>query len=190
VIDVDEFLVPVEGHSVPEILKKMEGFAGVSMSWVVYGWNGLEKREDGLVIERFRNHSDWNVQQNRTPKLIVNPRKVVKMDIHTADYILGESARDVKGRPVDNEYMNRPAVHEVLRVNHYWTKSAEEFELKRRKGFSCEDNPDREEAYLELIREHLESVKDVVTNDRSMDWAIPLVKAGMAKRSKMVALPP
>jgi hypothetical protein len=59
VIDVDEFMVPLEGRSVPDILRSLQGAVGVTVNWVTDGGNGIDKHEPGLVIERFHSHFDW-----------------------------------------------------------------------------------------------------------------------------------
>jgi hypothetical protein len=180
-IDADEFIVPLETHSVPGILRKFEGSPGVTINWVMYGSNGKEKMEDGLVIERFQRHVSWDDKINRYPKSIVNPRMFGPAQVHDQLYVHELKARDPLGRWNTQDFHDREPVYEVMRLNHYWTKSYEEFYQKRSRGLSTDMTPKLMELIMATVREQLNSLQDVV-NDTVMDWAIPLVKANMVKR--------
>jgi hypothetical protein len=183
VIDIDEFLVPVITRSVAMILRSLEYACGVSVNWVTYGTNGKAHKEDGLVIERFKRHSEWQNVINRHTKVIMNPRKVRKLIVHDHHYLNGEHSRNVFGVINEGDFLGRPPVHEVLRLNHYWTKSVQEFVQKRLRGSVaiCGENviPD----LLAEVTNHIKSIADVIENDTVINWAIPLIKANLMKRS-------
>jgi hypothetical protein len=182
IIDADEFLVPVETHSVPEILRRYESFPGVAIHWVIFGTNGKKKRESGLVIERFAVHTEWSLRRNCHTKTIVNPRMVRKCMIHSHLYVNWRRAVNVRRMPVNDDCPGNGPVHEILWINHYWAKSEEELRLKRLRGDAVLFRPGLIEKYLSQIQEDIKSRPDVVANATGVEWAIPLVKWNLAMR--------
>jgi hypothetical protein len=181
-MDVDEFLVPLKGHSVPEILRRFEYAPGVVINWVTFGTNGRMIRERGLVIERFTRHTPFNLYRNRHTKTIVNPRIVARCDVHGHFYLNGRFAVDMEGSEVKKYCVFRQAVHVTLRINHYWTKSVEEFRLKCIRGEVAFTGPRNASEPFARLQKDIDSAPDVVENDSAVEWAIPLVKENMAKR--------
>jgi hypothetical protein len=70
----------------------------------------------------------------------------------------------------------------VLRINHYWTKSTEEFTAKRSRGRADQDYPGIVRKMIRQINQDIAMAKDVVANDTAIDWAIPFIKANLVKR--------
>jgi hypothetical protein len=131
-------------------------------------------------MERFRNHTALDLPVNRYVKQIVNPRWITRFSVHEHILVRGAMCRHPTGELTHYEIHERKAVQDVLRINHYWTKSTEEFIAKRMHGVSTDP-----EGWMKAVRripEHIEMAKDVVLNDTKIDWAIPLVKANMAAR--------
>jgi hypothetical protein len=73
-------------------------------------------------------------------------------------------------------------IHEVLRINHYWTKSVEEFHAKRTRGCAYSGPGFDCQRLIKDIESDLAAVNDTVTNDTTINWAIPLVKARLQAR--------
>jgi hypothetical protein len=170
VIDIDEFLVPVNSHCIPQFLTSFEGKDALEVNWVIYGWNRKNRKGNGLVIERFPYHSDWKVRSNRFVKLIVQPRKVKFLHVHTGVFQSGRSD-NLCGFNTRFSMFQRPPCHKILRINHYWSKSKEEWvrKLIRGRGSDTQVYP------ISLVN----TVKDTVMNDTIMDWYIPRVKANL-----------
>jgi hypothetical protein len=134
-IDVDEFIVPVSRESIPQILRFFEKSGGLIMYWVVFGSGGEKKWKPGLVMERFTDHLELSHLWSHIVKSIVNPRVARSMSVHEARY-QGTSSRDCHGKLLRGwvNWVNRTAVHDCIRVNHYWTKSSEEWAMKVARG--------------------------------------------------------
>jgi hypothetical protein len=142
----------------------------------MFCFNRQGKQEDGLVTERFRNHSG----ASHFTKVIVNPRMTIRLDIHDHLYYNNSKSRDPTGRWNVDNFLQRPPVDTVLRMNHYWTKSYEEY--VRRKGRGQGDRYYTMRERWQLVR-HLPNVcNDTFVNDSLVEWAIPLVKENLAKR--------
>jgi hypothetical protein len=180
--DIDEFLVPLDGHSVAEILRRFEYFPGVVVNWVVFGTNGQMTRKSGLVMERFRRHTAFDLGINRHTKTVLNPRMTHHCRIHEHAYLNKRLAVNTKGRQMKGVFTDRPPVHCLLRINHYWTKSVEEFRLKRLRG-RADFNPDgMTQNMLSVLQAQIDDARDIVADDSAVEWAIPLVKENLAKR--------
>lgn len=130
-IDLDEFIVPKNTYSLAEFLQAYEYADGLGINWALFGHNYHERRPDGLVTENYTRREE---KQNIHIKSIVNPRKMR----HAGNphyMILKEGARyvDVKHNPVTSAF-NEPYTLDVAQINHYFTKSAEEFIKKAQRG--------------------------------------------------------
>ncbi len=129
-IDLDEFLVPVQHKNIIEYLHTLpQNFATLITSWVLYGSSNHEQKPDGLVIENYK----YRKKQPSGVKSIVNPRLIVSPRIHVshvAGFIIDGNGKKL-GRI--NQTDNPPAIDKI-RVNHYVTKSREEFEKRIKRG--------------------------------------------------------
>ncbi len=132
-IDLDEFIVPVENKTITEFLHTLPiDFGGLVLTWVMYGSAGHVKKPKGLVIENYKYHGDHTRQSGC--KSIVNPRLVVRQrNPHINDvagFLIDENGK--KLGKIDQAY-NPPSCKKI-RCNHYITKSYEEFKMRCNKG--------------------------------------------------------
>ena len=147
-IDIDEFIFPKSTRSitevVDEILLRDPNAAGLSMHWQVFGSNGLEKADYSRgVLERFTRRAprDWIIdlpdhKGNRSVKSIVNPRRADYLwNPHFAIYFPPFHAVNENGAMV-KEFLNDPVTVDKIAVNHYFTKSFEEYLAKIKRGRS------------------------------------------------------
>ena len=133
-IDIDEFIVPVKNHSIPEFLEDFDGFPAIEINWLIYGSGAAVEKTAEPVMERFTRHSVSDHKLNRHVKSIVDPRRVYNMiGCHEAARITGYAA-DSHGEPIKRNFRERTPQHDVIRVNHYAVKSKEEFLEKQNRG--------------------------------------------------------
>lgn len=132
-IDLDEFLVPVEHATVPEFLHSLPGsWAQLVVTWVMYGSAGHKKKPDGLVIENYKYHACD--KRNSGIKSIVNPRLLICYTSLHANHIAGFTI-DNNGKKLGRiNQTNNPPDYNKLRCNHYYTKSFEEYMAKFNRG--------------------------------------------------------
>lgn len=138
-IDVDEFLFAPDGASVPDVLRDFEQSPGVGVNRYPFGTSGHLTRPEGLVIENYVRRA---AVLNNVIKSIVHPPAVVRSQgVHCFVYEDGLMAVDELHRPLDPARMIGPNrrsgsaftqtfTAERLRVNHYITKSFEEYDAK------------------------------------------------------------
>lgn len=158
-IDLDEFLFSPTGKPLPEILRGFDLHPGVLVQWRMYGTNGWENPPEGLVTENYRWRGPDDHPGNRFVKSIVYPRSA--LGVMTSHYF------QLRGTPVGEDRRPRtsPIVDgtaDLLRINHYYAKSEEEFrhKLERpdadtgstgdRRGFSSPPAAIRDETILQF----------------------------------------
>ena len=126
-LDDDEFLFAVEGTDVRKILRRYEAYPALAVHWVIFGSSGHVGRPAGLVLE---NYLYRQRDVSPTIKSIVNPRRIAaSRSTHHWLYKNQELASDENDRPVKG-WISNPATAEVLRINHYWSKSLEDGQNK------------------------------------------------------------
>jgi len=176
-IDIDEFIVPVVNDTLSEFLKDFEQYPGVQINWVTYGSSGKKSKEDGLVIERFKDHSFFENDNNNYVKTISNTRYLVYFTIHTAKYVFEKVAVDSDKNKRDIFFHNRKGLFDKIRVNHYQTKSYEEFWTRKRLGRVSNGNEyPTDDSFFHSL-DHND-----VKNDTIIDKYVALIKNNIEKR--------
>lgn len=148
-IDCDEFIFPKTAQSiievVDEVLSKNPQAAGLAINWQIFGSNNLETADYSKgVLDRFtrRAPSDWFEPQTKSTlpvgnihvKCIINPRFIrYIVNPHYAYYFDGKFAVNSAGSRVTH-WGNEPILTDKIVVNHYLTKSKEEFQSKMGRG--------------------------------------------------------
>ena len=138
-IDSDEFIFMKTGQTLLEYLNEFFSHAvnigGLAVNWKIFGSNGHEKYSPELVTERFtrRAPDDYNHHKSNV-KLIVNPRHVdYFIGPHSAQFRMGCSNYDENFEEV-LDVKNSKNPMKQIQINHYYTKSMEEFIQKRNRG--------------------------------------------------------
>ena len=176
IIDLDEFIVPVEKNNIPDFLKDYENYPAVGINWVMFDSNGHKTKPlsgGGLVTANYtRVYKDYNMLVNRHIKSIVNPQEVLGIyNPHYAvyknnGYAVNEFYKKIKGAFTNIHSSNK------IRINHYYTKSAAEYHIKVKKD--CADNMNNRRVYDENVINFPESV-----NDYSIQKYVPELKKRM-----------
>ena len=146
-IDNDEFLFSPTGAPVSEILRDYEDWPGVGVNRVPFGPSGHRTRPPGLVIENYVRRPK---RMQTVIKSIVDPAAVERcVGAHHFAYRDGRCAVDERKRTLDptrqlpestargggkgprpNAGFTESFSAERLRINHYGTKSVEEWRQK------------------------------------------------------------
>jgi Glycosyltransferase family 92 len=123
-IDVDEFLFSPTGEPLPDVLRRFDTHPGVVVNRLTYGTSGWKHPPDGLVTEKYLWRAPDDHKGNSWVKSIVNPRGTLGW-ASAHHFRLRGSAVGEDRRPVN--YVLREPTTELLRINHYYTRSEEEF---------------------------------------------------------------
>ena len=130
-IDIDEFLFCPNGRALPAVLSKFRSAPGVAVCSRYFGFGGVEEPQPGLTIETYlmRAHDDF--EPNTWVKSIVFPRMTERpAEIpHHFVYRHSRSAVGEDGLPAPHGD-RRPPTADLLRINHYYTRSRAEYDAK------------------------------------------------------------
>jgi hypothetical protein len=125
-LDVDEFFFSPTGRRLPEVLRDYERHPGVGVSRAWMGTSGHRTRPEGLLLRNFSSRLHLP-EPNRSVKSVVDPDRVVqRMNEHWFQFRDGESTVDEHHEPLESWQRPGDLTFDVLRVNHYFTKSEEE----------------------------------------------------------------
>lgn len=126
-LDVDEFIVLKKHNSIKEFLSNYPNEDAIGINWVFFGDNGLSFSGEYSVIERFTKRQKM---ADRHIKSIVNPKKVQYMNVHNHN---GKCV-DTSGKEISYTPFNPNGPIDIVQINHYFTKTKEEFIKKINRG--------------------------------------------------------
>jgi Glycosyltransferase family 92 len=133
-IDLDEFLFPVTAPNLVEVLSRYEDCPCLCVPWFHFGFAGHETPPAGLVIENYTQRGPFPpVPDLLNWKSIVHPAAVVRVTgahmFELASGITGgfDECKVLVTRNLKTQIVPRGA---VLRINHYFTRSRQEFTAK------------------------------------------------------------
>ena len=132
-IDADEFIVPLNTHDeihkvLQTILSIDQQACGVAINWRYFGDSGKMTKPEGGVLKNFLY---CGKRTDKHVKIIVNPRLIESMVTpHHGKYLNGHYIIDERGIKVTSPF-NLNADPQFIRINHYYSKSKEEFFARR-----------------------------------------------------------
>lgn len=148
-LDADEFIVMVDKDlSLKKFLvSQSKSVSQIIVGWLVFGSSEKKVKEDGLVIERFKWHAKNDYISEYKP--IFRPESAIKMNFpHWVD-VIGKTVDEAGNRyfryPLLSKNNVRPALKNTIRINHYYSKSWEEFLEKRSRGYADHSGDERSE---------------------------------------------
>ena len=126
-IDVDEFLFSPSGRDLAEVLRPYRHLPGLFVDSPFFGSAGLEERPPSPITRAFTKRAPLT---RISAKSIANPRWIYAMrNVHIFKYFRGE-ALNTAGEPLDP----RQARLDLLRLNHYWSRSLADLRDKIARG--------------------------------------------------------
>ena len=138
-IDCDEFLYPSQPGDIKELMTDYEAFGAVGVHWLVYGSSGHKIRPRGLTIENYTRRSIDNFIYNSHVKSIVKmlplSRAVTSHIFETRDGTVDENMNLLPFEAPHGFFEKRKATFKRFRINHYHTRSREDYEIKAHRGF-------------------------------------------------------
>jgi hypothetical protein len=140
-IDLDEFLLPLTGDSIVPLLSTWSEFSAVLVQWRCFGPAGWIERPAGLVIENYDMRLGEDEPVNHTVKSIVKCTDLEGISATPHEFRVRGQVCDTLGRQALNIPNQASACHEILVVNHYITKSKQDWLEKLRRG-----SPDRDDS--------------------------------------------
>lgn len=159
-LDADEFIYIKTEQTlldfVNEIMNRGEILSGLIMYWRCFGTGGQDKKLPGGVIDRFIHRSDLEFMANKFTKTIVNPRRIrMVSNPHFARFMTGAICMDEFGNIID-QMSPEDGKLERVQINHYMTKSKEEYIKKRERGRADDLEKHLEGEFKEYDRNNIE----------------------------------
>lgn len=183
-IDIDEFIVPVTGDSIPAILEgEFSNVSGLCINWVMFGTSNVsEIFPDELLIEKLT-RKGYLIPLHY--KSIVQPAHVANCpnphfcNYHSGHWHVNTNRERIEGSIDYSEALNK------LKIHHYWTKDEKFFrEVKiaryQRWGISPEKMGD-----LYFKKEQLNTYEDL-----EMMRFVPRLKERLQLHQSQVPLSP
>ena len=135
-IDIDEFIMPVTGSSIRDILARRmyQPYAQVLLQWLVFGPSGHQIRPPGLVLENYLRRLPETAEASCHVKSIVRSDELLGIDYtpHAAE--CSGPACNTRGEAIVPYAIQPIECHDVMVIHHYFTKSVQDWESKRRRG--------------------------------------------------------
>lgn len=162
-IDADEMIRVRCGCTIGELLRHYDGYAGLFMRWIVYDANGQKEKSDKPLRERFTRVTSAKLYEG-IGKVIIRPSLVTRIITHNCFTKPGFDVVDENRSVAPANVMCKfDSTAEFVCVDHYYTKSHEEWKQKIGRG-ACDPifkrkydeffifNPD-----MEYCRENIEA---------------------------------
>ena len=138
-IDLDEFLLPLEDESIRPVLERAHGFSALMVQWRIFGPSGWDRRPEGLVLDNYTQRTPDSFPANRHVKSIVRCSDLLDVTHNPHEFVVSGVACNTRGEPVPNIGIQPVACHETLVLNHYQTKSRQDWLEKIARGSAMFD---------------------------------------------------
>lgn len=126
-LDVDEFLVLKKHKTISDFIEIFKNETAVGINWVCFGDNNQTLSNEYSVLKRFTKR-----QKKPDPhiKSIVNLKKCNGVGVHNHN---GEFV-DTNFKKLKNTPFNPSGPIDTAQINHYLSKTKEEFKIKHSRG--------------------------------------------------------
>lgn len=133
-IDVDEFILPLQRDDLPSTLEFYQQFGGVGANWRMFGTSGETKKTNIPVCQRFTMAAFPGNIVNQHVKCIARTALIRDVGVHRP-FLKNGLLVDEHGRQITHSSGFRyPVSYDILRINHYYSKSREEWLAKVARG--------------------------------------------------------
>lgn len=126
-IDIDEYLFSPVADRVTDVLDRFADAPGIGVFSPYFGSSGVEERPPVPIARAFTRRAPLS---KISAKTIANPRWIHALrNVHLFKYWRGDTV-DTSGRPFKADQ----PVLDLLRLNHYWSRSLSDLQTKISRG--------------------------------------------------------
>ncbi len=159
-IDADEFIVLNQQNDIHSFLDNYQDVDGIAINWKVFGSSGHHSVTDRLVIERFTKCTGSHTGINHHFKTIAKIDSIrhsgggrvhiCRFQEENAIYIHADRTPVPPGSKGISSHID----HQIAQINHYFTKSKHEWNLKvaRGRGDKAVEAPDKKRSMDEFYQ--------------------------------------
>lgn len=158
ILDLDEFLVPLQKDNLIDFLADYEDCPGVVVNWQLFGTSNVKKiPSDKLMIEMLVMKAPPFSEENRFIKSIVRPEYVLEARVHEMKY-----KKPYKHVNSDKESffcggVSQRIAIDKIQINHYWTRDEDFFytvKLKHRARCESKEDSEARKNSLSQVEDH------------------------------------
>lgn len=173
--DVDEFYLLKNHKSIKEFLSEYADFEQVIIPWRFFGHSNHIQRPEGLVIENFTT-CDESIHTHT--KFFIKPESVKDAGVHVSTTKNKRTVNEHK-KIIDEGRFHSNHTTDIIQLNHYFTRSYEEYEKKIKRGqadgrdlkkldsFKHYDFANQDLSllqYIDTIKNQIKFIQDVTEN--------------------------
>jgi tetratricopeptide (TPR) repeat protein len=132
-IDTDEFIVPHSPELLTTYLKRYEGYGGLAISSLFFGFDSNDTRPKCGQIAGYKTRTHERFSRNRLVKMIIQPEKVI-YPISPHSFLFKENFFCVNEKMMRVDAQEFPCHVNSIQVNHYFSRSKQEWMDKLSRG--------------------------------------------------------
>lgn len=175
ILDIDEFLFPVQENNLVDFLADYEEFGGLGVNWQMYGTSHISKiPEKKLLIEALWIKADKDYLENQHVKCVVQPDKAtICRSPHFVDYEEGFYHVDANKKMFEGPHTSTVDVSKI-RINHYWSRDEDFFnrvKIGRRQGW---------QEGIDNLYQRVDNLNNV--EDRAIERFVPALRKKVFKK--------
>lgn len=153
IIDMDEYIVPVEKDNIKDFLKDYEKYPAVVINWILFDSNGYEKHPENKLITEAYTRISKKPPKEYTIKSIIKPKEVEGITSpHFCYYKNNKQAVNENFEKIFDDnwaYKTKTLSVNKIRLNHYYSKSFDDYINKINKGYA--DRTGKREILPDLV---------------------------------------
>lgn len=145
-LDPDEFLLPLNSRSVVDTLEWQSNAAAVLVHRRVYGPGPWEQPPPGLVIENYDRRAADDFPANRHVKPIVRCSELLDVTQNPHEFRINGPVFNTAGHLAPNSAIQAQPCYQNLVINHYYTRSLQDWLAKLQRNDAMADATTPKEA--------------------------------------------
>lgn len=153
IIDIDEYIVPIEKDNIKNFLKDYEKYPAVVINWILFDSNGYEKHPENKLITEAYTRISKKPPKEYTIKSIIKPKEVEGITSpHFCYYKNNKQAVNENFEKIFDDnwaYKTKTLSVNKIRLNHYYSKSFDDYINKINKGYA--DRTGKREILPDLV---------------------------------------
>jgi hypothetical protein len=170
-LDVDEFLFPVRGATIPEALDGLD-VPALALPWHMFGHGGHAARPPGGAVESYLSRARdpfGEAPGLRAFKVLADPCRLTALRVHSCEVDGRDLMWNDRGEAAGPGGRGRAFCSaERLRLNHYYARSRAELEAKIARGPNLAS---KRAAYRRKVERTVAGIEaDTVEDTAARDW--------------------
>jgi hypothetical protein len=139
-LDLDEFLLPLNGRNVVDTLDWLSSTSAVLVHWRVFGPGPWEEPPPGLVIENYDQRAADDFPANRHIKTIARCNELLDVTTNPHEFKISGPVFNTAGHLAPNTAIQEQPCYQNLAINRYHARSRQDWLRKSQRGDATFDD--------------------------------------------------